>query len=253
MSEFEGKVVVVTGGAHGIGKAIALLFARERAKVAIFDWKIEEGEKTQAELRGHSPESSFLRVDVRNSAQVQEAVNEVVTRWSRVDVLSTNAALQVNKLAADITEEEWDRMHDVNLKGVFLCCKYIIPVMQKQRSGAIIITGSGQSLVTSRTLASYAATKAGLLAFMKGVALDYAQDGIRANCVLPGATDSGLMDEYLEPFSDGEAERQRLIDSIPMRRLGKPDDMAKAVRFLASSDASYVTGGSLLVDGGNLA
>jgi meso-butanediol dehydrogenase/(S,S)-butanediol dehydrogenase/diacetyl reductase len=253
MSEFEGKVVVVTGGASGIGKATALVFAQENAKVAVLDWKVDVGEKTQVELRRHSPESCFLRVDVKDSRQVQDAVSQIMSRWGRIDVLFANAAVQVNKRAADITEEEWDRMHDVNLKGVFLCCKYVIPVMQKQRNGAIIITGSGQSLVTSRTFACYAATKAGLLAFMKGVALDYAEDGIRANCILPGSTESGLMDEYLKRFPDGETERQCLINSIPLRRLGTPEDMAKAVRFLASSDASYVTGSSLLVDGGILA
>jgi len=253
MGEFEGKAVVVTGGAHGIGKAIALLFAHEKSRVAVFDWKADEGQKTENEMRPFSPECCFFRVDVRESRQVQHAVDQVIGRWGEIDVLVANAAVQVNKLAADLTEEEWDRMHDVNLKGVFLCCKYIIPIMQKQHSGAIIIMSSGQALTTTRTFASYAATKAGLVAFMKGVAVDYAEDGIRANCVLPGATDAGLMDEYLTSFSDKAAERQRLVNSIPLRRLGRPEEIAKAVGFLASRDASYVTGSSLSVDGGILA
>jgi NAD(P)-dependent dehydrogenase (short-subunit alcohol dehydrogenase family) len=253
MEEFVGKVAIITGGAQGIGKATARLFASDKAKVAVFDWKQDEGDKTLKELQALGADACFLQVDVSQAAEVQDAVADVVKRWGRIDVLFANAAVQVNKLAADITEQEWDRMHGVNLKGVFLCCKYVVPVMQKQRQGVIVINGSGQSITTSRTFAAYAATKAGVLGFMKGVALDYAADGIRANCVLPGSTDSGLMDEYLRQFPDMDAERERVAKGLPLGRLADPDDIARAVRFLASNESRYVTGTYLLVDGGGLA
>jgi NAD(P)-dependent dehydrogenase (short-subunit alcohol dehydrogenase family) len=170
-----------------------------------------------------------------------------------VDVLHANAAIQINKAAAEFTEEEWDRLHGVNLKGVFLICREVIPIMRRQRNGAIVISSSGHAFATYPNCSAYAATKGGELAYMRGLALDYAREGIRVNCVVPGATDTRLVQGYINDSQDPEATRRRLLDGIPMGRLARPEEIARAVLFLASDFAGYITGTSLAVDGGLLA
>jgi len=253
MSEFEGKVVVITGAGSGIGRGAALLFAREGAKVVVIDWDAPAGEETSRLIATQGGEGFFLKADISASSEVQQAVVASVTRYGRIDVLFANAAVQSNKPVVETTEEDWERLHRVNLKGTFLCCKYVIPVMQKQRSGSIVISSSGHAFVTYPSSSAYAATKGGLVAFMRGVALDYAAEGIRVNCVVPGATDTPLLRNYLKVCPNPQAEEKRIIDSIPLRRFATPEDIAKAVRFLASSDAAYITGTWLAVDGGLMA
>ena len=253
MSEFEGKVVVVTGAGSGIGRGTAILFGRERAKVVTIDWNASSGEETASLISQQGGEALFLKADISASQEVELAVKAIVACYRRIDVLFANAAVQFNKPVVETTEEEWERLHRVNLKGTFLCCKHVIPVMQKQRGGSIVISSSGHAFVTYPSSSCYAASKGGLVAFMRGVALDYAQDGIRVNCVVPGATDSPLLHNYLTGCPDPTAEEKRIISSIPLRRFATPEDIAKAVRFLASSDAGYITGTCLAVDGGLLA
>jgi NAD(P)-dependent dehydrogenase (short-subunit alcohol dehydrogenase family) len=253
MSEFEGKVVVITGAGSGIGRGAALLFAREGAKVVVIDWDAPAGEETSRLIATKGGEGVFLEADISASSEVQQAVAAIVTRYGRIDVLFANAAVQSNKPVVETTEEDWERLHRVNLKGTFLCCKYVIPVMQQQRSGSIVISSSGHAFVTYPSSSAYAATKGGLVAFMRGVALDYAAEGIRVNCVVPGATDTPLLRNYLNVCPNPQAEEKRIIDSIPLRRFATPEDIAKAVRFLASSDAAYITGTWLAVDGGLMA
>jgi NAD(P)-dependent dehydrogenase (short-subunit alcohol dehydrogenase family) len=253
MSEFEGKVVMVTGGGSGIGQGAALLFARDGAQVVVIDWDPVGGQETLGLIHNQCGKAIFINADVSRKQDVEQAVQTVVEAFGRIDVLISNAAVQINKPAVETTEEEWDRLHTVNLKGAFLCCRAVIPVMQKQRSGNIVITSSGHAFVTYPSCSVYAATKGGLLAFMRGLALDYAPDGIRVNCLVPGATDTAIMRKYLSECPDPEAERQKFINMIPMKRLGTPSDCAKAIRFLASDDASYITGTWLSVDGGLLA
>ena len=141
----------------------------------------------------------------------------------------------------------------MNLKGVFLTCKYVIPVMQRQKKGAIIISSSGHAFATYPNSSAYAATKGGELAYMRGLALDYAKDGIRVNCIIPGATDTRLVRGYIEDSTNPEETRKKLLESIPMRRLAKPEEVGRGVLFLASEFAGYITGTSLAVDGGLLA
>src|SRR2546425_5002650 len=252
-SEFAGKVILVTGGGSGIGQATALLFGREGAQVAVIDWNEPSGGATTDGIRREGGEALFIKADVSQNDDVAQAVGKVVDRWGRIDVLFANAAVQINKPAVETTEEEWDKLQAVNVKGVFLCCKHAIPVMRRQRKGSIVITSSGHAFVTYPSCSAYAATKGGLLAFMRGLALDYVADGIRVNCVVPGATDTPLMRKYLNESPDPKAEEQKFINMIPMKRLARPDDIARAVRFLASDDASYITGTWLAVDGGLLA
>ena len=253
MTEFAGKVAIVTGAGSGIGRATALLFGKEGSRVVVLDCNEAAARDTVDLLKRQGSEGYEVVADVSKGGEVQRAVESVTERCGRIDVLFANAATQISASVTDTTEEEWERLHAVNLKGTFLCCKHVIPVMRKQGSGSIVIASSGHAFLTYPNCSAYAATKGGLLAFMRGVALDYAAFGIRANCVVPGATDTPLMRNYLKDCADPQAEENRIVNSIPLRRLAKPEDIAKAVRFLCSSDAEYITGTWLAVDGGLLA
>jgi meso-butanediol dehydrogenase / (S,S)-butanediol dehydrogenase / diacetyl reductase len=253
MGEFTGKVAMITGAGSGIGRATALLFAGEGTAVAVIDCHDASARETARLINQQGGEALALTADVSRHDDVRMAVEAIWDRHGRIDVLFACAATQVTKSVVDTEEEEWDRLYSVNLKGAFLCCKYVIPVMRKQGGGSIVIASSGHAFVTYPNSSAYAGTKGGLLAFMRGVALDYAADGIRANCIVPGATDTPMLRGYINSCSDPRAEEERIIASIPMRRLARPEDVAKAVRFLASDDASYITGTWLAVDGGLLA
>ncbi len=250
MSEFAGKVIVVTGGGSGIGRGTALLFAREKSSVVVIDWNSSAGQETLNLIEAAGGQGLFLNADVSRSADVQNTVKTILERFGRIDVLFANAAVQINKPLTETSEEDWDQTIDVNLKGAFLCCKHVIPTMQKQKEGCIVISSSGHAFQTYPNYAAYAATKGGLVAFMRAAALDCAPYGIRVNCVIPGATDTPLLRYHLSNCPEDE---QRILDQVPLHRFASPQDIAKAVRFLASSDASYITGTWLLVDGGLLA
>ena len=180
-------------------------------------------------------------------------IDFTLERFGGVDILFANAAIQLVKPAADTSETEWDRLMDVNLNGVFLCCRAVIPAMLSRQSGAIVISASGHAFATYRGFSAYAAAKGAVVAFMRGLALDYAAHGIRANCVIPGATDTRMIQSYFDESPDPEAARRRMAESIPLRRLATPADIAKAVLFLASDHAAYITGTCLAVDGGLMA
>ena len=250
---FQDKVAVITGAGNGIGRGTALLFSREGSRVVIIDIDEAAGRQTEGTIAGEGGQALFVRADVSRDGDVKAMVESVTQSWGRIDVLFANAAIQLSKSLMDTQEEEWDRLHAVNLKGVFLCCKHVIEVMRKQKKGAIVITSSGHANVTYPNWSAYAATKGALIAFMRGVALDYAADGIRANCVLPGTTDTRLVQGYINESSDPGATRRHLIDRIPLRRFATPEDIGRAVLFLASDHAAFITGTSLIVDGGQLA
>lgn len=249
----QNKVVIITGGANGIGRATANVFAAEGAVVVLADVDYGLAGHAAREIEATGGKAWAVWCDVSRVESVSAMVEGVVQRFARIDVVHANAAIQINKEAIAVTEEEWDRLHGVNLKGVFLTCKYVIPVMQRQNKGAIIISSSGHAFATYPNSSAYAATKGGELAYMRGLALDYAKDGIRVNCIIPGATDTRLVRGYIEDSSNPEETRRRLLESIPMRRLAKPEEVAQGVLFLASDFAAYITGTSLAVDGGLLA
>jgi len=247
------KVVVITGAANGIGRATADVFAREGAVVVLADVDYALAEKSSREIETAGGKAWAVPCDVSRSESVRAMIEAVVQRFAHIDVVHANAAIQINKEGIAVTEEEWDRLHGVNLKGVFLTCKYAIPVMQRQKKGAIIISSSGHAFATYPNSSAYAATKGGELAYMRGLALDYAKDGIRVNCIIPGATDTRLVRGYIEDSTNPEETRKKLIESIPMRRLAQPEEVGRGVLFLASDFAAYITGTSLAVDGGLLA
>ncbi len=252
MWNLEGRTAIVTGAAHGIGLATARLMLSAGLNVALAD--VDAAALAAAiEPVMSTGRAIAVTADVAQADSVASLVEETKRRFGRVDVLFANAAIQLSRPVMETTESDWDRVQDVNLKGVYLCCRSALPVMLQQRAGSIVISASGHAFATYRGFSAYAAAKGAVVAFMRGLALDYADQGIRANCVIPGATDTRLIQQYFESTSDPEETRRKLLESIPMKRLASPDDVARAVLFLASDHSSYITGTCLAVDGGLMA
>ena len=242
---FEGKVAIITGGASGIGKACAVAMVREGAKVAIFDLDAESGKQTVDLLAAEGPGAAFFQVDVSKEEQVREAVSRTISQFGRIDVLHNNAGIAVRHPIGEEDEHFWDSCMNVNLKGVFLCSRQVLPHMMN-RGGSIINTSSVTGVIGVRNRAVYSATKGALVALTKNMALDYAQYGIRVNCVCPGFTRTPLINALLRD----PAKQKRLTDMHPLGRLGEPEDTAHAVVFLAADLSSWITGHALVIDGG---
>jgi NAD(P)-dependent dehydrogenase (short-subunit alcohol dehydrogenase family) len=253
MWNLEGRTAIVTGAANGIGSATALMMAREGIRVVAVDIDRAALEELRGRIAGAGGEVEAAVADVSDSAAVEQVVQTAQQRFGTPDILFANAAIQLARPAGETSEEDWDRLHAVNLKGVFLCCRAVLPGMRANKSGSIVISSSGHAFGTYPNFSAYASTKGALVAFMRGVALDYAADGIRANCVIPGATDTRLIQDYFAQSADPAKARASLLDSIPLGRLAAPEDIGKAVLFLASAHASYITGTTLAVDGGLMA
>jgi NAD(P)-dependent dehydrogenase (short-subunit alcohol dehydrogenase family) len=245
---FQGRVVAVTGGATGIGAATARAFAREGAQVTILDVNSAEGEATAAAIGGR-----FRAVDVSEEDAVREAVGEMVRDFGRLDVMHANAGIEWVKGIAQTTLCEWRRVIDVNLTGVYLACRYALLRMMEQRSGAIVVTASPHAVNTVPDAGAYAASKGGVLALTRALALEGAPYGVRVNCLLPGATDTPMLRREAQAAPDPEEQIRRFALIHPLARLCRPEEVAEAALFLASDAASFVTGAALPVDGGLLA
>lgn len=245
-----GKVAVITGAATGIGKASALLFAQEGASVVLIDIDRDHGEEVAEQIRASGGRASFIRADVSRTEDVRMLVSIVVDLEGKIDVLFNNAAINYFGKITDTAEDDWDRVMNVNVRGVFLGCKYVIPVMQKGGGGSIINTASAAAIVGLRNLAAYTASKGAVLQLTKNLALDYAADGIRVNALCPGVTATEMTLKLIDESPDPEAARRRFDTARPIGRMGEPLEIAKAALFLASDDSSYMTGAHLLVDGG---
>ena len=243
-----GKVVIITGGASGIGRATAIAFAREGAAVVIGDLDTRGAEDTVAGIKDRGGSATYLRVDVSKSADVQALVSKAVEQYGGLDYAFNNAGL-VGSYAGivDTPEEDWDGVVATNLTGVWLCMKYEIPAMLKRRGGAIVNNSSVTGLVGAPGPVGNVATKHGVLGLTKSAALQYATQGIRVNAVAPGVIHSALLEPIKALHPDAEAA---MLSSVPRGRFGKPEEIAEAVVFLCSDRASYITGQVLTIDGG---
>ena len=241
----EGRVAIITGGASGIGKACAFAMAQEGAQVVIFDVDAESSERTINAIAAEGAGAAFFQVDVSNEGQVREAVSQTIARFGKIDILHNNAGIAVRHPIAEEDERFWENCMNVNLKGVFLCSKQVLPHMTGS-GGSIIHTSSVTGITGVRNRAVYSATKGALVALTRNMALDYAQYGIRVNCVCPGFTRTPLINALLRD----PAKEKRLTEMHPLGRLGEPEDTANAVVFLASGLSSWITGQALVVDGG---
>ena len=250
--KLEGKVAIITGGSDGIGKAIAITFARHGAKVVIVGRDKGKGGRCLDELRKVG-EAVYFKVDVSDAQQVKRMVEDTVQRYGRIDILINNAAVCPAGDVITTTEATWDEVLGVNLKGVFLCSKYSIPHMQKGGGGVIVNIGSINSLMAMENEAAYDASKGGVLMLTKAMALDFAKSNIRVNCICPGAIETTMLNTSLGTAKDPKAARASLIQRHPLRRTGTPEEVAQAALFLATNDSSFITGATFPVDGGILA
>ena len=248
MGKLDGKVALISGGARGQGAAEARLFAEEGAKVVLGDILDEQGQQVEAEINELGGDALYVHLDVTSEADWESAVQAAVSRFGKLDILVNNAAIVIQKAAIeDRTGDEWDRIFEVNAKGVFLGTKHSIPEMRKAGGGSIInissVAGIGQS---QHQEPAYAASKGAVRIFSKVTASQHAADGIRCNSVHPGPIDTDMIQSAMADPSRLEARLER----VPMRRLGTVDEIAKGVLYLASDDSSYVTGSELVIDGG---
>jgi NAD(P)-dependent dehydrogenase (short-subunit alcohol dehydrogenase family) len=246
-----GKVAVVTGGGSGIGRATAQRFAEEGAKVAVVDLNLEAAQETVRliQQKNGNGQAIAVQADVSRSSEVENYVNATVNAFDRIDVFHNNAGIGTKWTSVvEHTEEMFDRVMAVNVRGMWLGLKYIIPVMRRNGGGSIIITSSGVGVTGSAGWAAYSASKHAVIGLMRTAALEEAENNIRLNAICPGTVETPAMQGAL-----GESGKATYLNYIPMRRIGKPEEIANFVLFLASDESSYCTGGVYLIDGGKSA
>ncbi|NYZ78094.1 SDR family oxidoreductase [Candidatus Micrarchaeota archaeon] len=246
--EFDGKIALVTGASSGIGRATALAFAEKGARVCAADVNIEGGNETVKLIEKAGGKAFFVKCDISKASDVKAMVGAVVKKFGRLDFAHNNAGIEGKTAStADCTEENWDKTIGINLKGVWLCMKFEIPVMLKQGGGAIVNTSSVAGLIGFQGIPAYVASKHGIIGLTKTAALEYSKANIRVNVVCPGVIQTPMIERFTA--GNPEAEKQ-LIATTPMARVGQPKEIANAVVWLCSDKASYVTGHALVADGG---
>lgn len=255
MGRLDGKVALITGAGAGIGRATALLFARHGARVVVADVRADVGEDTVRAVREAGGQATFVLTDVTKEGDVQRAVETTMDTYGQLNILFNNAGTPgpSGKAIDEISEDAYSRLMDVNVKGVFFGFKYGVPALVKSGGGAIVSTSSSAGLSGSTGIPLYSATKGAVVNLTKSMALALARSNIRVNCVCPGPVDTQLNLDFFGGVADPAVTRNAFISSVPMGRIGKPEEVAAAVLFLASDEASYITGVPLPVDGGHLA
>jgi NAD(P)-dependent dehydrogenase (short-subunit alcohol dehydrogenase family) len=245
----EGRVTIITGAASGIGRASAKEFAREGAKVVVADINLEGAQETAQQIVTAGGLALAVKTDVSQPQSVQTLIEQTLRTFGKLNVLFNNAAIQVNKTIEDTTIEEWNRQMGINLGGVFLCSKYSLPHL-RGTSGCVINMASVNGFFVEPMCAGYCAIKGAIIALTKAMAIDHGRDGIRVNCICPGYIDTGLAQEYFEVQPDPAAARAAAGKLHALGRVGKPEEVARVAVFLASDDASFVTGSSVVASGG---
>ncbi|TAK31854.1 MAG: SDR family oxidoreductase [Chloroflexota bacterium] len=249
MGRFDGKVAIVTGGGSGIGREICLRLAQEGAKLVIADVDLNSAQETASKVSAANGEALPLQTDVASATDVQRMIEATADRFERLDILVNNAGIIIRKRIDEYSEEEWDRMHDVNLKAFFQCLKHGLPLMKRSGRGKVVAIASMAGLVGLRYGAGYTAyssTKGGILSLVRALAAELAPYSINVNSVSPGTIETPIASLYL----NDPAMKDKILGAIPMGRTGRPSDIAAAVAFLCSDDADFITGTNLLVDGG---
>ncbi|MEA5468433.1 glucose 1-dehydrogenase [Spirulina sp. 06S082] len=247
MERLKNKVALITGSASGIGAATAKLFAREGAKIVIADINAEEAEKQAAEIRDRGGEAIAIAVDISDGQQVQQMYKQAIATFATINILHCNAGVLIIGSAETPPEEHWHKTLAVNLTGHYFCVKYGIPILKKAGGGAIAITASISGMMGEPDLIAYDTTKGGLINLTRQLAVEYAKDGIRVNSISPGWIDTPFNDPIYELTPLDESSLDKMI---PLARQGTPEEVANAVLFLVSDEASYITGHNLVVDGG---
>ena len=242
------KVAIVTGAGSGIGLATARRLAHDGCNVIVAD--VRDASRETSGIATHGGMALFVRADVSLARQAAALVNKAVDAFGRLDILVNNAGIDLAKKVTDTTEEEWDRLMSVNLKGVFLCSRAAIPAMQRCGGGVIVNVASELGLVGGSEVAAYAASKGGVVQLTKAMAIDHAESGIRVNCVAPGPVATPLLERIIGSSSDPSAERASIVDKTLLKRLARPEEIANVIAFVASDEASYMTGAVVVVDGG---
>jgi len=252
MFELKNKVVLVTGARRGMGKSHCLALARQGAKVAVTDIDLKECEEVVKEIKNQGGEAAAFKMDVSNAKEVEQVFDEVIKKFGRLDILVNNAGIFFPKPALDLTEEEWDKMLDINLKGQFLCARAAAKEMAKNRWGRIInisSVASGQTGIGIAGGAHYTASKGGVIGLTETLAIEWAELGINVNVIAPGAIDTPMIQEAKLQ----EEALKAMLNQVPLKRIGRAEEVSALVVFLASEEASYITGATFYVDGGWLA
>ena len=244
--DFTGKVALITGAGSGIGRATALAFAESGARVIVSDVSGETGEATAAMIRDAGGDARFVRCNVANAEEVAALVAAAIDTYGSIDCAFNNAGVVATSGIVDLLEEDWDRVIDINLKGVWLCMKYQIPQMLKQGGGSIVNTASVYGIRSSQAVA-YCASKHGVIALTEAAAVAYAEQGVRVNAVCPGPIMTPMLERLMQTTP---GFRDQLLAGVPERRIGTPQDVAQAIMFLSSGQAAYITGQALAIDGG---
>lgn len=250
MRRLEGKVALLTGAASGIGRATAIAFAGEGARLALVDVNYESLQLVVEELRKCRTDVLPLFGDISGALTAQSIVEQTIAAYGRIDVLFNNAGIDLQATVEETSEHDWDRVMAVNVKAMFLLCKYAIPYMVRGGGGTIINVASATALLPVAGRPAYNASKGAVVAFTKSLALDLASSNIRVNCICPGAVNTPLLRSTIKATADPEAALAAIVNRYPLGRLAQAEEIARVVIFLASDESSYMTGTTIAVDGG---